>query len=909
MGIDPEKSETLPQKEETMCSSNLAVLKCVNKQLKIWLLVVAFVSLSVKTSFSSIIDEKMPGSIPKEIVDDWKAQGGTAEQIKASLPAEYAEKCDGSFESACHWRRVYRMKPYAEDIQKIIFAKHHNMGGPLVGFTEGLWPMSVATEWENQSALCLLEFKDYYSKHSYILEDPSGVLKDPCVSFDGKKLLFAWCKGSGSSRGGFAMPEGFKLFELELDDPSKQRQITHNPSGLKVSDYEPCYLQNGDIMFNSSRCFGMVDCAYNQTSNLYMCHESGKYLRRVCYDQVHTFYPVLMDNGKVMYTRWEYNDRTLMNAMGLFTMNPDGTNQTEYFGNQLTWPMTIIHGRQIPGSSKIMAVISGHHATYNGELVVIDPYLGRNSSSSVQLVAPKREPKNTFFLGTDGGVEFTFQNPWPLDEENFLISWRPSSSTKLFKLYFMNVDGERELIAWDDQSVSQPVLLKEREKPPMPRVGADWTKKTGVFTVEDVHYGTGMVQSGGKQVPQGTVKKIRVVALDYRINHQVGYTGSDYDGYQMTPVSRWTGSWEAKRVLGEAPVYEDGSASFEVPALEPVYFQLLDENGYCVQTMRSWSTLMPGETFSCYGCHEDKNESFPPKGQSIAGQTGPKPLTPFNGIENEGFNYRKFVQPIWDEHCIECHDGTQKPDLRGDLIWCEDLNQNKHALNRPSKKYWTRSYISLTEDEGAYVKWINLYDPAPPKRAYFSESSNNSKLMQKIEGGHKGATLSQSEKEIIACWIDLCIPHAGYYTDFMKSSDSTAFMKALENRINHEKIEKTNIEEFVADGQYLQDLYNPTSISYFNSDDIKSINTNKHISNIKFLANERILFVTATGDIEFTLLDLCGSQLNKSNIFAENTNAKRSMYIPLPSSLSRGIYIAKISDNHSTRERLISVVR
>ncbi|MDO5577247.1 MAG: hypothetical protein Q4F84_09215, partial [Fibrobacter sp.] len=450
-----------------MCSPSLPFYeKCMNTRLKMWLLFTAFVSLfpvSVLAQ-STLIDETMPGSISKEVSDDWKSQDNVSggnystaiSNIVKKLPPEYAEiintelKAKSASESlylkACHYRRVARMKPFAQDIQKIVFAKHHDLGGALVGFLEGLWPMSVAQDWENSSALCMLEFKNYYSKHTNILEDKSGVLKDPCVSLDGTKLLFAWCKGT-SSFGGFSMPKGFKIFELELNDPSKQRQITSNPDGLEVSDYEPCYTQNGDIIFNSSRCFGMVDCAYNQTSNLYICHQSGKYLRRLCYDQVHTLYPVLMDNGKIMYTRWEYNDRTLMNAMGLFTMNPDGTLQNEYFGNQLTWPMTIIHGRPIPNSKKIIAVISGHHGTYNGELAIIDPFIARNDAKAVKLVAPQRaNPTNTFFLPTDGGVERIFQNPWPLDEENFLVSWRPTSTTERFKLYFMNIDGERELI-------------------------------------------------------------------------------------------------------------------------------------------------------------------------------------------------------------------------------------------------------------------------------------------------------------------------------------------------------------------------------------------------------------------------------------------------------------------------------
>ena len=39
---------------------------------------------------------------------------------------------------------------------------------------------------------------------------------------------------------------------------------------------------------------------------------------------------------------------------------------------------------------------------------------------------------------------------------------------------------------------------------------------------------------------------------------------------------------------------------------KPLYFQLLDEQGMAVQSMRSATYVHPGEQLSCLGCHEDK---------------------------------------------------------------------------------------------------------------------------------------------------------------------------------------------------------------------------------------------------------------------------------------------------------------
>ena len=202
------------------------------------------------------IDETMPDSIPPEILADWQTQAQekneTAESIKASLPDEYAAKCDGSFNSACHWRRVAKLKPYLGNVKKVLYAKHCDQSAVKPGYLSGL-PGDRAG-WEVGSGLYILTMNNYYPKPEALLEDTQGVIKDPCVSFDGKKVAFAWTKNSDGG--------GFHIFEIDVTT-KETRQITRNPLDLKVGDYELCYLPTGNIIFNSSRSYGMVSCAYN----------------------------------------------------------------------------------------------------------------------------------------------------------------------------------------------------------------------------------------------------------------------------------------------------------------------------------------------------------------------------------------------------------------------------------------------------------------------------------------------------------------------------------------------------------------------------------------------------------------------------------------------------------------------
>jgi hypothetical protein len=82
--------------------------------------------------------------------------------------------------------------------------------------------------------------------------------------------------------------------------------------------------------------------------------------------------------------------------------------------------------------------------------------------------------------------------------------------------------------------------------------------------------------------------------------------------------------------------------------------------------MRSWSTLQPGETFSCVGCHEGKNAAPPSYARPTeAMNRGVRDLEPFAGLSG-GFSFPRHVQPILDRSCVRCHgDRSRKPTFGG----------------------------------------------------------------------------------------------------------------------------------------------------------------------------------------------------------------------------------------------------
>ena len=578
--------------------------------------------------------------------------------------------------AACEARRARRIEPHLGMLRRIVFTKHYDLGGSHYAYTEGQSDAQNERHFKPGSSLCVLEMDGLYGKVRSLADDPEGVIRDPDVSYDGRRVLFAWKKSDRE--------DDYHLYEINLAD-GKIRQLT---SGLGFADYEGAYLPSGEIVFTSSRCVQIVDCWWTEVSNLFVCGADGQHMRQLSFDQVHDNLPTVTHDGRVIYTRWDYNDRGQIYPQGLFQMNQDGTGQTELYGNNSFFPTTILHARSIPGTGKFVSIISGHHTLQKGWLGIIEPRKGRQENQGVQLIAPVRDTPAVKVdrLGQEGDQ---FQYPYPLSETEFLVTFR-LEKTPRFGIYLTDIDGGRELLASDPKiSCNQPIPLCSRPVPPVRPNLADYRKNSGAVYLQDIYTGPGLAE-----VPRGTIKELRVVALDFRAAGVGSNSNSGPAGGALvsTPISI-QGAWDVKKVLGTATVHDDGSACFTVPARIPVYFQAIDAKGRMVQSMRSWVSLQPGESVSCVGCHEHKN-SAPPVGRaSKAMIAGPKPLKPFHGPPR-GFSFVKEIQPILDNRCVKCHYLDERP------------NYAEAVPRRAPTKYDPKSVRTLVPHKNAQWRYV-----------------------------------------------------------------------------------------------------------------------------------------------------------------------------------------------------------
>ena len=737
---------------------------------------------AVTNEANRLVDEKIPGNDPR-----WKAL----------------------YRRACAVRRVSRLAVLTESVERFVYAKHYVLGGSHYAYTEDVTDAQFVERLDRRpgASLCVAVLgKDGSVVNETLLTSEKGTIRDPDVSYDGKKIVF-------SKRDNFDADD-FHLFDYNLET----KEIRRLTDGLGFADVEPAYLPDGSILFGSTRCVQVTDCWWTEAANLYACDADGRFPRRITFDQVTVNYPQVTSDGRVLYTRWDYNDRGQIYPQGLFVMNADGTGQTAFYGNNSWFPTTILHAREIPNSGgKVLAVASGHHTRQRGKLLLIDRAHGTEENQGCRLIAPPRETKAEH-IDQYGQSGEQFQYPYPIDEENFLAAYRPEEVRyenhhevydPPFGIYWFAPDGRRELLVWDPAiSSGQPVPLAAREKPSTRPSTVDDSVSTGRYYVQDVYHGPGLTG-----VERGTVKRLRIVSPEFRAAGigSNGNRGPAGGAMVATPVGVNNASWDVKRVIGEVPVEADGSAYFEVPARIPLYFQLLDEQGDVVQTMRSWSTLQPNEFFGCVGCHEPKQSvidnvsSLTTGNQTLALQKGiarPEPvLRTERGIaENWGFSFMRDLQPILDERCVSCHTGGERADgqpapfsLRADDFILSE--SEKSARKQNPHRTFSQAYVQLTGNGqfGKYVQPINIQEsPAmlPPYAAGAAKSRLIS-LLHAPDENHKNLGLEESEIQKFALWIDLLVPYCG---DYWEAADWSLSQRAEYAYYSHKRDAMTELD-------------------------------------------------------------------------------------------------------------------
>jgi len=578
-----------------------------------------------------------------------------------------------------------------------------------------------------------------------------ATVRDPDVDFAGRRVVFSMRKGK---------EDDYHIYTSELECHDGQWRMTppvQLTAAEHVSDIDPVWLPDGDIVFASTRDPKYCMCNRHIMCNLFRMHGDGANIYQLGKSTLFEGHPTVLSDGRLIYDRWEYVDRNFGSAQGLWVANPDGTGHAIFYGNNTSQPGGQLEARPLPGTStRIICTVAACHDRPWGGLAIIDRSLGVDGKPPVIRTFPE-SLRDSF--ASEGNFDFTrsitlkYEDPFPLDAEHFLCV-RMTGKGEETGLYYLDMHGNEVLVHAEAPGCFDPLVVQARSKPPVHALRRDFVSKTGKFYVQDVMIGTHMAN-----VDRSDVKYLRVVESPEKRTYAGGgeswYGKGRYPANgEQAPAVNWS-CLENKRILGTVPVEEDGSAYFEVPANTFVYFQLLDGQKRMIQSMRSGINLQPGETQGCVGCHERRTADIPPVTPKIkAMQRQASPLDGWYGPARL-FGFQEEVQPIFDRHCVSCHDydhpAGKKLILRGDrsIPFCA-------------------SYVALWQGNylGAIGAGPSDFMPA------LSWGSRTSKLNACLRRGHKNVRLNEEEMERLTTWEDINAP---YYATYDSAQSGSVF--------------------------------------------------------------------------------------------------------------------------------------
>jgi hypothetical protein len=601
-------------------------------------------------------------------------------------------------------------------------------------------------------------------------QHPGSFLR-PTLSYGGQKVLFAWCRyyphvaGETNKLDKSNIPEDafYHLFEMNIDGTGV-RQLTRG----KYDDFDGRYLPDGRIVFLSTRrgpsmqaglssaaqtiesdagldCYVRCGGGPERPVAVYTLHTmnpDGTGLNAISPFEMFEWTPEVGHDGSILYSRWDYVDRDNMPYMGLWAINPDGSNARIVYGNLTQSPHCAFEARPVPNSHKIIFTASAHHAQTMGSLVLLDPSAGTEGTLPLTRLTPEVP-----FPEIEGWPKTYYAGPWPLSERFHLVSWgaegitapgpegwnrwhaveRPKNG---MALYLFDAAGGMELLYKDpDISSFEPIPLRARPTPPTlaSRVEADGFME-GRFLLADVYRGL-------KGVTRGEIKALRLVGVPPKTHPTMDY-----------PKLGITADDPGKCVFGTVPVEEDGSAYFRAPAGVTLFFQALDERGVAVQTMRSATHIQPGQTLSCIGCHEDRKQA-PPSRLALASLREPSKIA----VGPEGswpLRYDRLVQPVLDRRCVSCHQpgGEDSQAAKFDLTAAKSYDSlvrfGKPSIHDQVWAGYRRGHSIVGDGIAQRSALLALLDQP---------------------GGHKDVRLSADERERLITWMDAYAQRKGSF--------------------------------------------------------------------------------------------------------------------------------------------------
>lgn len=619
-----------------------------------------------------------------------------------------------------------------------------------------------------------------------LVDASEGMILGCDVSYDGTEILFSWKrKAAPIESHAFSLlpdehcrqdPEAtYQVFRIGVDGTGLT-QLTDGPH----HNLDATWLPDGGIAFLSDRTPAYAYCFVTTSPVLFRMERDGSNQRQLSFNYLMDFTPSVMPDGRILFTRWEYVDRPAIPIQSLWTINPDGTGLAGYFGNRVLDPGTFMQAQPIPGTRKVLSLLTSHNGSPRGAVGVIDISHGAHVQEGIFNLTPevdigRVDQGNGNGPGNRLVNRGPYESPYPLDDQCWLVS-----NAGVIELRTYDPDDTPVSVLENPGGMGfyypRPIMPREKQ-PVIASVLPEDPPPYATVIMTDVYNGLEGYVERGKIKQIAVVEELPKNTFTPQVKYEPGrgYVSNIAFGFQFPVVSSGA-TYAPKRVLGYAQVSDEGSASFRVPSSLPVHFMPLDEHGRALQRMRTFTHFMPGERQSCIGCHGDRNYTAPPPPPAAqrAAQAKVQDLQPPDwGVK--GFSYREVVQPVVDMHCTQCHNAHSPAgnvDLSGDMT--DFFNVSYEILARQGTVFEQRFNTpevrigSGAEGRNPYTSWISTINGAEYNIRMINPKtwgSPASKLADLVlsghpdEEGHPRVQVDESGIRRIMAWIDLNVPY------------------------------------------------------------------------------------------------------------------------------------------------------
>jgi hypothetical protein len=523
------------------------------------------------------------------------------------------------------------------------------------------------------------------------------------LSFDADRVVFSM-RHAGDDH--------YHVYTANVDGTGDIRQLTFGD----WDDLRPIFVPGGHVAFITNQPYTAMGVRMDEyergaAAQLAVLSLDGGEPTLCAQNLSHSADPFLLSNGQIGFSRWEHLGSR--NDVKLFRMNPDCTGMEALAGEFNRNFNSLVQAHEVEPGIFYAIGTSRNRTIQSGAIMRVDT---RALSGSDDLFFDVQDATftnltplvPTGMASPPSGVG-RYRHPIPLaGRADMLVSWSDGNvndSNELaatapdYGIYLYDPASGRRTMVFDDPNMWDLYALpvSTRAEPPVipatvdGRLDTDTPAILGSIdvavtsmpeTVSGGHFGTEGVELG--EALQDTVR-MRIIE---------GFS-SEIGAVRMFGLTMHEGA----AILGETPVYEDGSWRAAVPAYLPYHLQPLDEYGVAIRNQQLWIQAMPGESRECGGCHSDRSEAVVPRdGLTTIAQTVGADMNTFLPIADRtelpwaGAPSRRTMQDMFNENCVSCHDGSGADPYAGRSYMVEVTTMDGEMLS------YTIPYLRLTDE-------------------------------------------------------------------------------------------------------------------------------------------------------------------------------------------------------------------